>query len=82
MPIVSVAGIRRMTTLCKARIPAPLAAELAPLEDDDDATREVGVAWATRQCRELLQRGVPGIHFYTLNRSRATRAIFQQLRQG
>jgi methylenetetrahydrofolate reductase (NADPH) len=82
MPIVSVAGIRRMTTLCKARIPEPLAAELAPLEHDDDATREVGVAWATLQCRELLERGVPGIHFYTLNRSTATRAIFQQLRQG
>jgi methylenetetrahydrofolate reductase (NADPH) len=81
MPIVSVAGIRRMTSMSGARIPEELAASLAGAEHDDDLTREVGIEWATRQCRELLARGAPGIHFYTLNRSPATRAILQQLRQ-
>jgi methylenetetrahydrofolate reductase (NADPH) len=82
MPIVSVAGIRRMTSLSGARIPDELAASLAAVEHDDALTREVGVEWATLQCRELLERGAPGIHFYTLNRSSATRAILQQLRAG
>jgi methylenetetrahydrofolate reductase (NADPH) len=82
MPIVSVAGIRRMTSMSGARIPDELAAGLASVEHDDELTREVGVEWAALQCRELLSRGAPGIHFYTLNRSSATRAILQQLRQG
>ena len=82
MPIVSVAGIRRMTSMSGARIPDELAAGLAQVEHDDELTREVGIEWATLQCRELLRRGAPGIHFYTLNRSSATRAILQQLRQG
>ncbi len=82
MPIVSVAGIRRMTSMSGARLPDELAASLASVEHDDELTREVGVEWAALQCRELLQRGAPGVHFYTLNRSPATRAILQQLRQG
>jgi methylenetetrahydrofolate reductase (NADPH) len=82
MPIVSVAGIRRMTAMSGARIPEELAASLATVEHDDELTREVGVEWAALQCRELVRRGAPGIHFYTLNRSSATRAILQQLRQG
>ena len=82
MPIVSVAGIRRMTSMSGARIPDELAASLASVEHDDELTREVGVEWATLQCRELVERGAPGIHFYTLNKSLATRAILQQLRQG
>jgi|SRR5262247_292216 len=82
MPIVSVAGIRRMTSMSGARIPDELASGLAQVEHDDELTREVGIEWATLQCRELLRRGAPGIHFYTLNRSPATRAILQQLRQG
>jgi methylenetetrahydrofolate reductase (NADPH) len=82
MPIVSVAGIRRMTSMSGARIPDELAASLASAEHDDDRVRALGVEWATLQCRELLARGAPGIHFYTLNRSPATRAILQQLRRG
>jgi methylenetetrahydrofolate reductase (NADPH) len=82
MPIVSAAGIRRMTLLSGARIPDELAASLAPVEHDDERVGAVGVEWATLQCEELLRRGAPGIHFYTLNRSPATRAILQQLRRG
>jgi methylenetetrahydrofolate reductase (NADPH) len=82
MPITSVAGIRRMVSLCGARIPDELQARLDEVGHDDAATREIGIQWATAQCRELLAHGAPGIHFYTLNRSLATRAIFKGLREG
>ncbi len=80
MPITSVANVRRMTALCGARIPEALGAELDRCGEDDARTLEAGVRWATGQCRELLERGAPGIHFYTLNRSPATREIFARLR--
>ena len=82
MPILNVASIRRMTTLSGAHIPDELQAALDGVEDDDAATGNVGVQWATKQCRELLEQGVPGIHFYTLNKSGATRAIFEELLRG
>jgi methylenetetrahydrofolate reductase (NADPH) len=49
------------------------------VEDDDAETMEVGVAWAMKQCGDLLSRGAPGIHFYTMNKSPATRRIFESL---
>jgi methylenetetrahydrofolate reductase (NADPH) len=79
MPILSVSSIRRMTSLSGATIPAALEAKLSAAEHDDALTHDVGVEWATMQCRELLARGVPGIHFYTLNKSQATRNIFRNL---
>ena len=79
MPIISVASIRRITSLCGAQIPAELERALSDVEHDDALTMQVGVDWATLQCRELLAHGVPGIHFYTLNKSPATRSIFQSL---
>jgi len=79
MPILSVASIRRMTTLSGAKIPAELEAKLATVESDDTRTYDIGVEWATMQCRELLERGVPGIHFYTLNKSHATQNIYRNL---
>jgi len=79
MPVVSTANIRRIAALCQSRIPEALDAELSRVEDDDARTLEVGIEWATMQCRELLARGAPGIHFYTLNRSPATRRIHQSL---
>lgn len=79
MPITSVKSIRRMTALGGGSIPAELDAELSRVDDDDEATLEVGVEWATTQCRELIDRGVPGIHFYTLNRSPATQRIHRAL---
>lgn len=79
MPVTSVAGVRRMTGLCGCEIPTELNAELERVADDDDATRALGVRWATEQCRELLDQDVPGLHFYTLNRSSATREIFDNL---
>jgi methylenetetrahydrofolate reductase (NADPH) len=81
MPITSVAGIRRMTSLGGSSIPRELEKELAGVESNPEATLEVGIAWATLQCRELIQKGVAGIHFFTLNRSPATRRIHNALEE-
>ena len=80
MPITNVPQIERITSLSGNAIPSGLRAELERVRDDEQAALEVGVAYATTQCAELLRRGAPGIHFYTLNKSPATRAIFQNLR--
>jgi methylenetetrahydrofolate reductase (NADPH) len=80
MPIENYKQIKRITSLCGSVLPDSLTAELERRVDDVDATRDLGVAFATLQCSELLARGAPGIHFYTLNRSPATRAILAALR--
>jgi methylenetetrahydrofolate reductase (NADPH) len=79
MPIISVSNFKHITRLCEARVPPKLAAQLHEVEDDDAETMEVGVEWAMQQCGELLGSGAPGIHFYTMNRSPATRRIFESL---
>ena len=79
MPIISAANFKRITSLSGSRIPAELGAQLREVEDDDAETMEVGVEWAMKQCGELLSRGAPGIHFYTMNKSPATRRIFESL---
>lgn len=78
MPIVDVAQIRRFTVGCGATIPARLENELQRCATPDDAL-QLGVRWATMQAAELLERGAPGIHFYTLNRSPATRMVLEAL---
>jgi len=80
MPITSYAQIRRFCELCQATIPEPLATAMEALDGDEQAEVELGVAYAARQCEELLAAGVPGIHFYTLNKAPATRAIMGGLR--
>jgi len=80
MPITNVAQIKRITEMCGSIIPAPLLAELEARREEPEAVTDFGVAYATLQCADLLARGVPGIHFYTLNRSPATRAILSALR--
>ncbi len=82
MPVTSVNSIRRMTALGGGTIPAELDAELRRVDNDDAATLEVGIEWATLQCRELIERGVPGIHFYTLSRSWASQRIHRALREA
>lgn len=79
MPIVSHSGVKRMTSMCGCEIPPELNAELEQVGKDDVATQELGVRWATMQCQELLSKQVPGLHFYTLNKSSATRHIFENL---
>jgi methylenetetrahydrofolate reductase (NADPH) len=80
MPITDVGQIKRFTELCGACIPQALLEQLESRAHCPDAVLELGVSYATLQCAELLARGAPGIHFYTLNRSPATRAILAALR--
>src|SRR5918999_2410112 len=80
MPITNVEQVRRFTSMCGASIPAGLLRELEARAEDPDAVTDFGVAYATLQCADLLEHGAPGIHFYTLNRSPATRAILSALR--
>lgn len=82
MPITNVAQVERFTKLCGAALPPLLLAELRRLADDPNAVQMLGVAHATAQCLDLLQRGAPGIHFYTLNRSPATRTILMGLQNA
>ncbi len=79
MPITNYAQIDRFTAMCGATIPAGLRAELDARRDEPEAVAELGVAFATLQCVELLEKGAPGIHFYTLNKSPATRAVVSAL---
>ena len=80
MPITNYKQIKTITGMCGASIPAELERELNERADDPEAVAELGVAYAALQCSDLLARGAPGIHFYTLNRSPATRAILAALR--
>jgi methylenetetrahydrofolate reductase (NADPH) len=80
MPITNVKQLERMTSLCGATIPARLRRELVSRSDQPDGVKDFGVAYATMQCAELLRGGAPGVHFYTLNRSPATRAILSALK--
>lgn len=80
MPITSLAGMKRMAQLALgARIPAKLLRALGRAANDPGAVNNVGIHWATEQCRDLLDNQVRGLHFYTLNRSDATRQIYQSL---
>jgi methylenetetrahydrofolate reductase (NADPH) len=80
MPITNFAQIKTITGLCGATIPERLLEQLEVRAEDPESVAELGVSYATLQCAELLALGAPGIHFYTLNRSPATRAILAALR--
>jgi len=80
MPFTNVEQVERFTAMCGATIPPRLQAAMEVRRQDTDSAREMGVAYAALQCQDLLRRGAPGIHFYTLNRSPSTRAIVAALR--
>jgi len=79
IPIMSTSQIKKLTALCGAELPLPLRAELDRFGDHDEAAAAFGIDYASRQCAELLRAGVPGIHFYTLNRARSTTRILENL---
>jgi methylenetetrahydrofolate reductase (NADPH) len=80
MPILSVPQIKRFTEMCGAQIPADLLKRIEGVQDDSRAVEKCGIEHATAQCQHLLDQRAPGIHFYTLNRSKATWEIFQNLK--
>ncbi|MDB5294077.1 MAG: metF, partial [Phycisphaerales bacterium] len=80
MPILNVSQIKRFIGMCGAKIPHPLLLKLEQLEHDADAVYAAGVDHATGQCADLLKQGVDGLHFYTLNKSKATVDIVKRLR--
>ena len=79
MPITNIAQIERITRMCGATVPMRLRLALEKRKDDPEAVLQLGVAHATLQAADLLANGVPGVHFYTLNRSRASRMIVTAL---
>ena len=79
MPILNVAQIKRFVSMCGAKIPQRLLLKLESLEADPEAVHAAGVEYATRQCQDLLSNGVDGLHFYTLNKSKATVQICRSL---
>jgi methylenetetrahydrofolate reductase (NADPH) len=81
MPITDIGQIERFTRMCGATIPAALHQRLQAVAQDPQAVRELGVEYATAQCRELIEYGAPGIHFFTLNQSAATATILARIRR-
>jgi methylenetetrahydrofolate reductase (NADPH) len=79
LPILSGRQVTKFTQLCGARLPGPFRAKLEELGDNDEAVTEFGIEYATRQCEQLLKAGVPGLHFYTLNKVRSTIQILRNL---
>ena len=80
MPVTNFQQILRFTRICGATIPAKVEADLESIQDEPELVQQYGIEYATRQCKDLLAHGVPGIHFYTLNKSRATREIIGNLK--
>ena len=79
MPITNIDQVRRFTSMCGATIPKRLLAELEARRNEPEAVLDLGVAYAVLQCVDLLAAGAPGIHFYTLNKSPASRAVVSAL---
>ncbi len=82
MPFTNVDQVERFTAMCGAKIPAGLRAAMEVRRSDPEGALQLGVAYASLQCADLLRRGAPGVHFYTLNRSPSTRAIVAALRSS
>jgi methylenetetrahydrofolate reductase (NADPH) len=80
MPITNFKQIKKFTQMCGATIPQHLIEKLEPYQEDLSKTYEIGVEFSINQCRELLQKGAPGLHFYTLNKSRATVDIYSSIK--
>lgn len=80
MPVANFSQLKRFSSLCGASIPKKMERELEKIQGDPEAVIRYGIDWTTRQARELLAAGAPGIHFYTLNRSRSTSEVLKRLR--
>ena len=81
LPILSPQQVKRFTALCRSQIPPAVGRMLAKYENDSEAATQYGIELATQQCQDLIKQGVPGIHFYCLNRSRSVKTILSNLNQ-
>jgi methylenetetrahydrofolate reductase (NADPH) len=79
LPVINVAQVQRIASLCGAQLPAPFLADLLAHRDDPGAQTKIGIDYATHQCEELLMSGVPGLHLYVLNKAEAPRRILEAL---
>ena len=79
IPVANAGQIKKFSAMCGAKLPESFSSRLDELGDDADAVREYGIEYATGQCRGLLERGAPGLHFYTLNKSKAVLQILANL---
>lgn len=82
LPVVSASQTRKFTQLCGARLPEPFLKRLDTMGNDDAAVTEFGIEYCARQCEELVARGAPGIHFYTLNKAYSTVSVLKRLGWG
>jgi methylenetetrahydrofolate reductase (NADPH) len=82
LPVTNFAQIQRIASLCGAKLPPDFLAALEKHKDDPDGQFEAGVEFATRQAADLIAHGIPGIHFYVLNKSEATKRVLTSLRKG
>ncbi len=80
MPITNFKQIKKFASMCGATIPQSLIDRMEPVEDKPEEVAKIGVEFATQQCEDLIRNGVPGLHFYTLNRSKATLEIYKNLK--
>jgi methylenetetrahydrofolate reductase (NADPH) len=80
MPITNFHQILRFTQMCGAKIPEKIITDLQPIQNDIPKVQEYGIEYAANQCKELILHGVPGIHFYTLNKSSSSQEIIRRLR--
>lgn len=79
MPVTHGPQIQKFSKMCGAAIPQKISEAILRFGDDQEAIIKFGIAYATEQCQELLKQGAPGLHFYTLNQSLATRQIYENL---
>ncbi len=79
LPVLSASQVKKFTSLCGAKIPPAMLARLEQLATDDEAATAYGIEYAAAQCRELLDHGVTGLHFYSLNKARSTVEVIQRL---
>jgi methylenetetrahydrofolate reductase (NADH) len=82
MPVTNYGQIQKFAAMCGARIPAEIIEALEPRQNDPEYVVQCGIDWTHRQARDLLDKGAPGIHFYTLNKSRSTEVILSRLLEG
>ena len=80
LPVINMGQVQRIATLCGAKLPAPFLADLQQYRDDPNRQLDVGVQYAIRQCQALLDTGIPGLHFYVLNKAEAPCRILQALK--